>query len=118
MEDIAPVSALLTVLIVTPCLQRHLQTSPPTPQKSYPKLWKLSTIVKIPAYWHRAMGRRGPQMWRGWKRSMNNFKDPMPRSQDMMENKKGKDTLDTSLIHTTKELTEFLRRLYVVCNCC
>ena len=29
------------------CLQSHLQTSPPTPQKSYPKFWNPRTTFEI-----------------------------------------------------------------------
>ena len=48
------------------CLQSHLQTSPPTPQKSYPKFRNTRQLLKLPPLsaqkCHSAEGRGGPRI--------------------------------------------------------
>ena len=44
------------------CLQSHLQTSPPTPQKAYPKFWNPRKLPPLSAQkCHSAGSRGGPQ---------------------------------------------------------
>ena len=49
------------------CLQSHLQTCPPTHQKSYPKFWNPRKLLKIPPFsaqkCHSAGGRGGPRLF-------------------------------------------------------
>ena len=41
------------------CLQSHLQKSPPTPQKYYPKFGTLGQLLKIPPFSNHSAGERG-----------------------------------------------------------